>query len=88
MFVRTDGTGTAIKQFANKQHCFNQFVDPVILNGCYVSATCAGETVALRDIGTEEIETRECCVNTPALSYSLSGQCVQCVGMFTTYDDH
>ena len=57
--------------------------DPSFISGCFLDYQCSGETIiGLGATGSEEIERRECCVNTEALSYTVSDQCFDCIGMF------
>ena len=51
-----------------------------MLDGCFSEFGCTGDRIGLRATGSADVERRECCVNTPAMSYNLNGQCFNCIG--------
>ena len=54
---------------------------PGFIDGCFSEFGCSGDRIGLRATGSADIESRECCVNTPAMSYSRNGQCFDCTGI-------
>ena len=59
---------------------------PGYIDGCFSTFGCSGDTIGLRATGSADVESRECCVNTPAMSYNLNGQCFDCTGILLYHD--
>lgn len=57
----------------------NYNVGPAVIDSCNTAFSCGGATISLISTGTTA-QIRECCVETAGLSYSILGQCTDCVG--------
>ncbi len=59
-----------------------QYLGPLMIDACYVNHECGGEKISLTSNESAVAQVRECCIDTPALSYTLLGQCINCVGKY------